>query len=194
MKKLILTAMTSIFTLSLCFSQDTIVKKTNEDIHAKVLEVTTAEIKYKKFEYQDGPLYSILKSDVIMVRYENGSKDVFDENALEITAAPPQTSRNLFLQGYTDATNNYNGYTSAGTGTLLLSLLSPLVGLIPAITCSATQPKEKNLNYPNAELMKNPDYYYGYTKTSKRIKQGKVWTNWGIAFIVNLFLVFIILN
>jgi len=62
-----------------CFSQDVITKKSGEDINAKVLEVTSTEIKYKKFDNQTGPTISILKSDVFMIKYENGTKDVFKD-------------------------------------------------------------------------------------------------------------------
>jgi len=187
MKKLIFTVLTSIFTMTLCFSQDIITKKSSEDIQAKVLEVTTTEIKYKKFDNLNGPTFTILKSDVLMVRYENGTKDIFNEEKKnETVSTPTQISGALFIQGQTDASRYYKGYKGAGTGTLIASLVSPLVGLIPAIACSSTQPKEINLNYPNAELMKNPEYYNGYTQKSKKIKQGKVWTNWGIAFGVNI--------
>jgi hypothetical protein len=37
--------------------------------------------------------------------------------------------------------------------------------------------------------MSNPDYYRGYTQKAKKIKQGKVWKNWGAAFGVNLLVV-----
>lgn len=63
---------------STVFSQDVITKKTGEDISAKVIEVTQTLIKYKKFDNVDGPLYSILKSDVLIIRYENGTKDIFE--------------------------------------------------------------------------------------------------------------------
>lgn len=193
MKKLIFTVLTSIFTISICFSQDIITKKTSEDIQAKVLEVTTTEIKYKKFDNQNGPTFTILKSDVLMVRYENGTKDIFNEEKKnETVSTPTQSSGDLFIQGQTDASRYYKGYKGAGTGTLITSLVSPLVGLIPAIACSSTQPKEINLNYPNADLMKKSDYYNGYTQKSKKIKQGKVWTNFGIAFGVNLVAVLIL--
>jgi hypothetical protein len=190
MKKIILTTLVSIFTASLCFSQDIITKKSSEDIQAKVLEVTTVEVKYKKFDNQNGPTFTILKSDLLMIRYENGTKDIFtEEKKIETTSS---TSGDLFIQGQSDASRYYKGYKGAGTGTLITSLVSPLVGLIPAIACSSTQPKEINLNYPNADLMKKSDYYNGYTQKSKKIKQGKVWTNWGIAFGVNLVAVLIL--
>lgn len=44
MKKIIFSALATIFTLANCFSQDIITKKTSEDIQAKVIEVTTTEI------------------------------------------------------------------------------------------------------------------------------------------------------
>lgn len=79
MKKFVFTILTSILTMSICFSQDMITKKSGEDIKAKVLEITTTEMKYKKFDNQIGPTYTILKSDVLIVRYKNGTKDIFTE-------------------------------------------------------------------------------------------------------------------
>lgn len=187
MKKIISALLTSLLIVTNCFSQDIITKKTSEDIQAKVLEVTTTEIKYKKFDFQDGPTYSIPKSEVMMIRYENGTKDIFDEEKSTGTLpASVQSGADLYLQGQKDATRYYQGYKGAGTGTLIVSLLSPLVGLIPAIACSSTQPKDSFLNYPKSDLMKLPDYRNGYTQRAKKIKQGKVWSNWGIAFGVNL--------
>ncbi|CEN52518.1 conserved exported hypothetical protein [Capnocytophaga canimorsus] len=60
-------------------AQDIITTKKGEDIQAKVLEITLKEIKYKKFDNPNSPVYTLLKSDVLLVRYENGSKDIFQE-------------------------------------------------------------------------------------------------------------------
>lgn len=79
MKRSFITALLSIFFGFYCCAQDTIILKSSQDIKAKVLEVTTTEIKYKKFENLNGPTYSILKSDISMVRYENGTEDIFNE-------------------------------------------------------------------------------------------------------------------
>lgn len=57
--------------------QDIIVKKTGDEIKAKVEEVLDTEIKYRKFENLAGPLYSMPKAEIFMIKYENGSKDVF---------------------------------------------------------------------------------------------------------------------
>ncbi|MDO5106117.1 hypothetical protein [Capnocytophaga sp.] len=60
------------------YSQDVITTKKGEDIQAKVLEITLNEIKYKKFDNPNSPVYTLLKSDVLLIRYENGSKDIFN--------------------------------------------------------------------------------------------------------------------
>jgi hypothetical protein len=160
------------------------------------LEITTTEVKFKKYENLEGPTYSLLKSGILILQYENNTREVFsspdaDAQHLTVSIAPTALTnansvQNLYMQGRTDAARHYKGYTGAGTGTLVTSLLSPLVGLIPAAICSSTEPQESNLNFPDYELMKNADYYNGYTQASKKIKSRKVWTNWGIGLGANL--------
>lgn len=61
------------------FSQDIITKKTGEEISAKITDVTHTEIKYKKSDNSEGPSFSILKSEVLMIKYANGTKEIFKE-------------------------------------------------------------------------------------------------------------------
>jgi hypothetical protein len=62
-----------------CKSQDTIFQKNGETIKSQVIEVTQVEIKYKRFDNKTGPTYTLNKSDVTMIKYENGTKDVFNQ-------------------------------------------------------------------------------------------------------------------
>lgn len=74
----------TIFLALLCynaFAQDLITKKDGTDIQAKVLEVTTNEVKYKLFDEPDGATYIARKSEILMVRYESGRKDIFSNNS-----------------------------------------------------------------------------------------------------------------
>jgi len=105
------------------------------------------------------------------------------------TLAPTE---NLAVKGQIDAERNYKKYKGAATGTLIASLVSPLIGLIPAIATSATTPKIQNLGYPDEALFNQAEYHANYTRKAKKIKQKKVWTNWGIGFGVNLALVLVI--
>ena len=62
-----------------CMAQDVITKKDGTDISAKVLEISDSAIKYKKFDNQEGPTYVISTSDILLIRYENGEKDIFNK-------------------------------------------------------------------------------------------------------------------
>ena len=188
MKKIITSSVATFLVANLLFSQDVLTKKSGDDIKAKVLEVTTTEVKYKKFDNLNGPVFSILKSELLIIRYENGSKDVFNEN--KKSEEKIVSFKDLNFEGESDANKFYKGYKGAGTTVLVTSLLlSPLVGLIPAAICASNAPQDENLGYPSSDLMKNPEYANGYRNRAKKIKQNKVWTNLGVAFGVNLALV-----
>ena len=156
-----------------------ITKKTSEDIQAKVTEVTTTEIKYKRFDNQSGPTFTILKSDVLMIRYENGSKDIFTD--VPNTSFADASPNDIRIRAVQDAITNYKGKkTGAGWTATTSILLSPLFGLIPAVACSASEPDDKNLLYKDAELMKNNTYNQAYSEQAHKIKKKKVWTSFGI--------------
>ena len=66
--------------MALChsaFSQDIIVLQNGNEIKASVSDIGLDAIKYKKFENLSGPLYTMKKSEVFMIKYVNGTKDVF---------------------------------------------------------------------------------------------------------------------
>ena len=63
-------------------AQDVIVKKDGSTILAKVLEVNTDNIKYKKHSNQNGPTYTILVSDLLSINYSNGEKDDFSNASI----------------------------------------------------------------------------------------------------------------
>lgn len=69
---------TALFLVLFCVSliamaQDVIVKKDGTTVLSKVLEISSTEIKYKQWSNQDGPLYSINRSEVVSINYENGN-------------------------------------------------------------------------------------------------------------------------
>lgn len=64
--------------LSICIhSQDIIIKRDGTEIFALVQEIGETEVKYKKFENQGGPTYSVSVSNIFMIKFENGTKEVF---------------------------------------------------------------------------------------------------------------------
>ncbi|HAS59548.1 MAG TPA: hypothetical protein DCY95_21440 [Algoriphagus sp.] len=162
------------------FSQDVITKRDGTDIQTKILEVTPNEIKYKKFDNQSGPTFTILISDVLMVQYENGTRDVFDQK--KSNASGSDNLYELVEKGRQDAMMNYKGQNSGRGGVAATAILfGPVIGLIPAAIISSSEPDEGNLNTPNFELMKDPNYRKGYTDQAAKTKKKKVWKSYGIA-------------
>ena len=90
-----------LFILFICSSniiiaQDTLSTRYGESILVKVIEVGTSEVKYKKLDNLNGPIFSMLKSDLLMIKYENGTKEDFskEERAL-IKVKKRHTVRNI---------------------------------------------------------------------------------------------------
>ncbi len=207
MKKHLLSFFFALAAVASLQAQDIITKRSGEILETKVLEVSTNEIKYKRFSNLEGPTYVVPKAEVTVIQYANKTTEAFElpevanatasvkpeltANATPILApvASTATTAELYNKGQVDAMNHYDGYKSAGTGVLVASLVSPLIGLVPAIITSSTPPKVKNLDSPTPDLLNQPDYTSGYRKSARKIKSGKVWKNWGIAFGVNLALV-----
>lgn len=66
--------------LSQAIAQDIITFTNGEQEKVKILGINPTEITYKKFDYQAGPTYTVAKGDVFMIKYPNGTKDVFSSN------------------------------------------------------------------------------------------------------------------
>jgi hypothetical protein len=77
MKKLLITGITLLY-CCLTNAQDTIVKRNGDQLLSKILEISATEVKYKKFDFQDGPDFIDSKSDIRLIKYSNGSKDEFE--------------------------------------------------------------------------------------------------------------------
>ena len=60
-------------------AQDVIVKKDGSTILSKVMEINDAEIKYKKWSNQDGPVYSIKRVEVSSINYQNGEVEKYSD-------------------------------------------------------------------------------------------------------------------
>lgn len=116
MKQQFFAILTFTFIVMNCYSQDYITKTTGDSIPAKVLEVTSTEIKYKKVDNPNGPTYSVLKSDIFLIRYENGSTEVITK--MEPRQFEGNMGKVCFLRK--------NGYSGSGI-TFLVSVDDSLV-------------------------------------------------------------------
>ena len=113
MKKFILIfTLLGAITMNSAVAQDILIKRTGDEIEAKVLEIGINEIKYKKFDNETGPTYTISKSEIFMIKYANGSKDVFteiskttpvDRNTQQYTEKPPVEEKQPIEERYVES-------------------------------------------------------------------------------------------
>lgn len=90
-------------------AQDLIVKIDGEEIKSIIVEVTSNEIKYKLYDYQEGPVRSISKSEVFLIIYEDGRRESF---STEVTEEPREEVRST-----TEGKSGYKGnYVSIAAG------------------------------------------------------------------------------
>ena len=167
-----------LFILFVCSSniikaQDTLSMRSGENILVKVIEVGTTEVKYKKLDNLNGPIFSILKSDLLIIKYENGTSDDF-------SSIKKTVENNIYLiddsiQGKNDAQRFYNGYKTARNAVVATGYIIPL--LIPALTISIATttkvPKDENLNYPSISLIQNEQYANSYRQEAKKLRTKK---------------------
>ncbi len=94
--------MKKLFTLLFVFvtlyvsAQDVIIKKNGEEIQSKVVKVTPSQIEYKDYNNQGGPVNTISIQEVFMIKYPDGTRDIFSQ------------SNNYSTDNYT-STPNYEG-------------------------------------------------------------------------------------
>jgi len=131
MKKLLIVII-GLFISYVSYAQDVIYKNDKTEIKAKVLEITDAQIKYKKFELLDGPTYNINIDEVFMIIYKNGQKEIMAQKRKEpatISSEQNTSSMNnnttqrtavneikVTASTVTDTTNSKYRFNKAGKG------------------------------------------------------------------------------
>ena len=106
MKLKLLFAIVFLCVANISFSQDTIVKRNNTVILVKILEITPSEVKYKRQDMLDGPVYTELKNDITMVKYANGLKEEF-----AFQPVPKTETGGYVIQPYNDNKISQRGHS-----------------------------------------------------------------------------------
>ena len=75
MKRLFL-VLASMASIASAIAQDVIVKRDGEEIQCRILEVSSNKVKFKQWKNQNGPTFVEKKADILMLKYENGQKEV----------------------------------------------------------------------------------------------------------------------
>jgi hypothetical protein len=103
------------------FRCDTVVFKAGNEIMVKVIEIGLNEIKYRECENLQGPVISLLKSDVFVIKYPNGTRDFFND-------AAPVISTGTVNKTYNATPTKTEGLGTAG---FIASILGLLIAGIP---------------------------------------------------------------
>lgn len=195
LKNLTSTVILLLFCSIISIAQDTIYKVDNTIIEAKVLEITTDEIKFKKFNYQEGPTFTFSKIEVVMIVFANGEKEIFTdfvEQKNSQNVLLNKTVQEKYLLGMKDAAINYRSYKPFW-GTFVPTVIFSPAGLVAGIIIGSSKPKPQYTN-PDPLLIQDKIYYNGYTKTMKRKKWGRVWGGFGTGIAVNVITYLILTN
>ncbi len=80
------------------YAQDTIVFRNGDEIRAKVTEVNLDDIKYKLWSNQDGPTYTKRFSDIFMIKYSDGHKELFNQRPVYGSAQNEEINRKNFAE------------------------------------------------------------------------------------------------
>lgn len=98
--------------------------------------------------------------------------------------ANPQDSS--YVKGVNDAKIYYYKYREASQLTLVTTILTGPLGLIPAYATATKRPSIHRLGLPEPVLMRDTNYRTGYYETAFSIKKRTVWRNFkiGIAIFV----------
>jgi hypothetical protein len=114
------------FMPALLLAQDVIYRTDGGKIEAKVLEVGINEIKYRIFSNPDGPVYTVSKSKVVLITYQNGTHDVIGSmdakqrrkqerhDTLASNRNKNLVALNLFDMGFSTITVSYERIFSKG--------------------------------------------------------------------------------
>lgn len=176
-------------------AQDVIYMKDGKEINAKVLEIGVAEVKYKLFSNPEGPTYTIFKSDIFMIKYPGGERDVFGIPEPEPGRAAHMTAfseEDICETAISDANANYKP-TGAMAGTYVTSCLAMPVGLVTALIVAPSPPKVENLNIRDPNLLQNEAYMNCYLQESKTIKKKRTWLSFWSGWAAGMAIVSIVM-
>lgn len=84
-------------------AQDVIVKTNGNTILAKVIEVGTEEVSYKKWSNPKGPTYKVRISDLMAINYANGEKDDFSNQQ---SSSSTNSKNSQLVEKKADVRNN----------------------------------------------------------------------------------------
>lgn len=113
---------------------DLVTMRNGDEIEVKIMEVNPYDIKYKKCNNLEGPSYTVNKSDVFMIKYSNGTKDVFRETESYYEENVTVSSNNSLPKNRKTDSLAVLGFISGIIGIFFFTILFGLTALILSAT------------------------------------------------------------
>ncbi|WP_426060414.1 hypothetical protein [Hymenobacter sp. B1770] len=104
--RLLFTLLACLMLISSAHAQDLLTKRNGDELTVKVVEITPAEVRYRRTDNPDGPVISVWRSDVFMIRYANGTKEVFGNGAAPASSTAPSSATREPLPGEVPVVSN----------------------------------------------------------------------------------------
>ncbi len=150
------------------YKNDTLITKDGLIIPCKIVSIDPDIVSFFQYNYRVNNVQSIMKGNVLMVKFSDGTKERFDQ------AIKAPYSTNSFELGMQDAKNYYKPDGGMIVGEVLLGLTHVLMASAVAGTVIAYVPPTKlsSVNNPN-NLMLSSDAAYkdGYLSVAKKKKR-----------------------
>jgi hypothetical protein len=148
---------------------DDLIFKDGSEVKGKVTEISSTEVKYKKCDLPDGPVYVVKKSELFMIKYANGTREVFKD---EVKPKPEKPK--------SDTLKRVHPMAVAAFILGIVSFILFFIGIIPAILAIVFG------DVAQGQIKRQPDLYEG--EVLARI--GKIL---GIVYLVILFFALMLL-
>ncbi|OWP64327.1 hypothetical protein CDA63_04645 [Hymenobacter amundsenii] len=159
-----------------------------DELPGRVLAILPGYIRY--LAASPGPAgtapdtLQLATAQVFLIRYVNGTKDVFRPAAAASEAASPLlglSTEQRYERGRQDSRRYYQPAKGVFWGTFAGTVATggyggPVVGGAIALT----PPSRSNLNAPETTLLNDPAYYKGYRQQAQNRKLGKAAAGFGV--------------
>jgi len=133
--------------------------------------------------YLDTGSYTYKGKALLLKRNDNHFADI-NMNAISTKAAVNALTDDYF-SGSNAADSNYTAKRSGKRAVLITTLIgTPVLGVIPALICSVSPVKDKELHIADISLKHSTAYLKGYKHEAQCIKKRAIWGNYLIGSTV----------
>ncbi|MDU0369750.1 hypothetical protein ACFPAF_05035 [Hymenobacter endophyticus] len=176
-------------------AQDVILLSNGEELTGKVLTITPELVTYIN---SSADTLRVAATQVFLIRYPNGTKDVFQRQATAAPALPGLAQEATYDQGRRDARAYFKApgaFWGTYGATIVTIAYGGIGGVATGMGISLTPPKKQNMRVPDPALLKSPNYVAGYQHQARNKKFGNAAGGYGagvgtvVALVVALFFI-----